>query len=246
MNPILQAMASHRSVRQYAQQPLDETCVRQAVEAAQRAASSSNVQAYSVLQVTDPERRQRLAELAGQQQQVRSAGGFFVICADQRRNVLLGERLKRPHQANLETFLLAVIDASLFAQNLALAFESQGLGTCFIGGLRNELTRVDELLALPEHVMALYGLCAGLPALDPSGSTLRPRLPVEAVLLHERYPSDEDLMAHIASYDAQIGEWYAQHGRPGYDWSGGVSRNFQEAKREGLLDYYTSKGARFR
>ena len=67
----------------------------------------------------------------------------------------------------LEAFLVAVVDASLFAQNLCIAFESLGYGICYIGGLRNRLDEVDGLLELPHGVYPLYGLCVGRPAEDP-------------------------------------------------------------------------------
>ena len=96
-----------------------------------------------------------------------------------------------PHSARLEAFLLAVIDATLFAQNLVLAFESLGYGICYIGGLRNHIAEVDRLLGLPTGVYPLYGLCVGVAAEQPMA---RPRLPLEAVYFEGRYPDDETML----------------------------------------------------
>lgn len=242
-NPVLACMARHRTVRRYEDRPVDDADVRRAVAAAQMAATSSNIQAYALLRVRDAERRARLVELTGGQPQVSSAGAFFVVCGDQRRHRLLAEREGRPFEANLETFLLAAVDASLFAQNLALAFESMDLGICYIGGLRNQLPEVDALLELPADVFPFYGMCVGYPAEDPGQ---RPRLPVDAVLFEEDYPSDEVLLERIAAYDRTMAAYYAARGKPGYDWSGGISRKFARPVREHLLAYYERKGARFR
>ena len=244
MNDTLTIMSAHRSVRHYLSSPLPEAHVHAAVGAAQQAASSSWIQAYALIEVTDAGERGQLAELTGGQPQVRQAGAFFVVCADVRRHRLLAERSGKPYVANLETFLLASIDASLFAQNLALAFESQGYGTCFIGGLRTRLPEVDALLELPDGVWPLFGLCVGLP--DPAFETApRPRLPVHGVWMRGRYLDDEALLASIAEHDAEAAEHYAARGLPGRTWSGGLVRKFVAPLRPHLHDYYVGKGARF-
>jgi FMN reductase (NADPH) len=46
------------------------------------AATSSHVQAYSIVGVTDQEKKKQLAEWAGGQSYVESCARFFVFCAD--------------------------------------------------------------------------------------------------------------------------------------------------------------------
>jgi nitroreductase len=41
------------------------------------------------------------------------------------------------------------------------------LGGVYIGGLRNNIESVTELLKLPKHVLPLFGLCLGWPADNP-------------------------------------------------------------------------------
>ena len=65
MNPVLQVMRSHRSVRDYQSEPVDPAVVREAIAAAQMAATSSHIQAYCVIRITDRARRDRLVELTG-------------------------------------------------------------------------------------------------------------------------------------------------------------------------------------
>lgn len=242
MNPVHDCMSAHRSIRKYGDGELDDETVRRAVAAAQMAATSSNVQGYSLLRVKDPASRAKLVELCGGQAQVETSGAFFVVCGDQRRHALMAERAGVPFETNLETFLMCSIDASLFAQNLVLAFESLGLGTCYIGGLRLSLPGVTELLQLPPHVLPYYGLVVGEPAEDPAS---RPRLAVDAVLFEDRYPDDETTLARVAEYDAVMSAYYEARGQPGYDWTGGVTRRFSHRERTGLIDYYRSQGAVF-
>ncbi|MEM7308601.1 MAG: oxygen-insensitive NADPH nitroreductase [Planctomycetota bacterium] len=241
MNDTLDLLARHRSIRRFRDEPLDERAVRAAVAAAQHASTSSNIQAYSLLRVRDAGKREQLVELTGGQPQVAACGGFFVVCGDQRRHALAAEAAESAYAPNLETFLLAAVDASLFAQNLCLAFESLGYGICYIGGLRNRLAEADELLELPEHVLPLYGLCVGVPDQEPS---LRPRLPVDAVLFDDRYPDDETVLASLAEYDRTMAAYYAERGKPGYTWTGGITRKFARENRAHLAGFYRSKGAR--
>jgi nitroreductase len=240
---ILALLRRHKTIRRFRAAPLPDGLVHAAVAAAQHASSSSNVQAYSLLRIRAAATRARLAELTGGQPQVAEAGAFFVVSADQRRHALVAEAEGRPYEPNLETFLVGAIDAALFAQNLALAFEAHGLGICFIGGLRTELPAVDALLGLPPHVLPLFGLCVGEPAEAPLP---RPRLPLDAVLFEERYPDDATMRAAIARYDAATAAYYRERmGKP-HTWSGGVARKFERPVREHLFAYYAAKGVRWR
>ncbi|MEL6428398.1 MAG: nitroreductase family protein [Planctomycetota bacterium] len=238
---VLALMSRHRSVRSFTPDPVDDSTVERALRAAQCAATSSWVQAYHLLQVTDPAERGAIADLAGGQPQITEAGAFFVVCADERRHRLVAARAKAPHVPCPESFVIALVDASLFAQNLCLAFEAQGLGTCYIGGIRNDLPRLDGILELPEGVLPLFGLCVGTPAADPG---TRPRLPVRAVWSKQRYPQDDTMLEAIDEHDADASAYYGLRGKPTRNWSGGVLRKYAIDPRPNVGPYYASKGAR--
>jgi nitroreductase len=251
---LLELMGSHTSVRVFRSgepgQPgeLDDGLIRRSVQAAQMASTSSHIQAYSLIRVRNGAKRERLAELTGGQPQVAQAGAFFVICGEVRRHALAAERAGSLMARNLESFLLAVIDASLFAEKLVLALEGHGLGICYTGGLRDNLNQVDELLDIPEHVYPLFGLCAGVPVDladdDPRKPVPKPRLPVDAVLFDDRYPSDVAMLAMMDKHDAEMAEYYNERGRPGHNWTGGLVRRMAKPLRQELSAYYKSKGAR--
>ncbi len=237
---VLSLLHAHRSIRDYAPEAIDDATIARAVCAAQMASTSSNVQAYCLLQVTDPEKRRQLAELAGGQAQVATAGAFFVVCGDCRRHALICEREGGPCETNFETFLVATIDAALFAQNLAVAFEAMGYGMCYIGGLRNDLPAVDRLLELPRHVFPYFGLCVGRPAAKPD---TKPRLPVEAVWFKDAYPGDAEMLERVGEYDARMTAYYEERIGKRRDWSTAIRRLRGQRKREELADYYRGKGA---
>ena len=244
---VLAHLAAHRSVRRFADVELSDADLRRAVAAARMASTSSHVQAWSLLRVRDADERARLAELCGGQRQVAEAGAFLVVSADVRRHRLAAERAGQPLARNLEAFLVAVIDAALAAQNLAVALEGMGYGICYIGGLRNDLAAVDALLELPGDVFPLFGLCAGVPAElpedHPATPVLRPRLPVDGLLLDGRYPDDGTMLVHMDEHDAEMAAHYATRGKDGYTWSGGLVRRNARAMREDLAAFYRRKGA---
>lgn len=242
-NPTIELMSDHRTVRDYAAHEIPREDLETAVRAAQMSSTSSHLQAYCVLSVANPATRAELADICGQQRQVVESGVFLIICGDVRRHKLIAERTGRPFEQNLESFLVAVIDASLFAQNLSLAFEALGYGICYIGSLRNDLQAVDRLLELPSGVLPLYGLCAGKPRSEPS---LKPRLPLEAVLFEERYPDDERMLNLVEEFDETMKAYYEERGAAGRDWVGGVLRHVGRASRPDLPPYYEGKGARLK
>ncbi len=240
MNDTIRTMLAHRSIRQYEPDPIPLADIETAVRAGQSAATSSAVQAYCVIHVTDPDKRRELADLAGPQEKVEQSGAFFVVCADTRRHRLLCERAKSPYQSTLERFLVGVIDATLFAQNMTLALESMGYGTCYIGGLRNDLPRVDRVLALPDGVYPLYGLCAGTKAQDPIA---RPRLPLGSVLHTDTYASDDEVLSAIDAYDALYAQYLQNRGAPPARWSDAITSKLALRTREEIAAYFRSKGA---
>ncbi len=240
-NPTIDTMRAHRSIRKYTPDAIPQAHIHQAMLAGQAAATSSAVQPYCILHITDNDKRQQIADLAGPQQKVRDCGSFFVICADLRKHMLITQRSGNDYKAGLEAFLVGAVDASLFAQNFTLALESLGYGTCYIGGIRNDLPKLNEILKLPEGVLPLYGLCAGTPDESPSH---RPRLAPEAMLFENEYPSDEETLACIDLYDDSYKQYLTDRGAKPATWSESIAKKYSYAAREGLADFFISKGAK--
>ncbi|MEO1583728.1 MAG: NADPH-dependent oxidoreductase [Planctomycetota bacterium] len=238
---VLRLLRSHRTIRAFTADPVPDADVVRAVEAGQTASTSSAVQAYSLLRVRDTETRAAIADLAGPQPKIAQCGAFFVILGDTRRHRIAAAREGERYDAKLEAFLVAAIDASLFAEKMVIAFEAMGYGICYIGGLRNDTERLDRLLELPEGVFPLFGLCVGVPAESPS---VRPRLPIESVLFEERYPADGEMLDHLAEYDRGYIEYLEQRGvEDPVPWSVQRARAYREPKRTHLGPYYRGKGA---
>ena len=209
---LIDHLLAHRSVRAYLPDPVSDDSLAAIIAAAQSAASSSNLHAWSVVAVRDPARKARLAEYAGNQQHIVEAPLLLVWLADLARLESVAERVGERHDAldYLEMFEVGVIDAALAAQNAVAAAESLGLGTVYIGGMRNRPLDVATELALPPRVVAVFGLCVGTP--DPAKpASVKPRPPREVVLHQEQY-SLEAQQAGLLDYDAAMSAFYAAQG----------------------------------
>jgi nitroreductase len=202
--PVLDAMLAHRTVRAFDSRPLPTGTLEAMVAAAQSAPTSSNLQTWSVIAVKDADRRDRLSKLSGNQAQIRECPLLLVFLADLSRIDRLAERKGEPAGANryMEMFLVAAIDAALAAQNALVAAEAMGLGTCYIGAMRNHPEDVARELNLPADVSAVFGLCVGWPDATRPAS-VKPRLAQEAVLFHERYDAATEAGA-IERYESEM------------------------------------------
>ncbi len=207
-NPVLRTLLAHKSVRRYRPDPLPPGTLPLLGAAAQSAASSSNLQVWSVVALEDPARKAEAASLCGDQDFIRQAPLFLVFCADLARLTAASEREGLPGLGldYLEIFLTAVVDASLAAQNAAAAAESLGLGICYVGAARNHPREMAALLHLPLRVIALFSLAVGYPA-EGDTSAVKPRLPQPGLLHRETYNAqarDES----VAAYDETMRDFY--------------------------------------
>ena len=127
---------------------------------------------------------------------------------------------------------------ALMAQNVAVAAESEGLGICYIGGIRNNPEAVSELLRLPAHVYPVFGMCLGYPAHQPE---VKPRLPVEAILKEDYYTDDSD---HVAAFDDTMQAYYQSRssGNKNSDWSHNLAPLFDSKLRPHMRDFLVKRG----
>jgi len=218
-NETLDVLLGHRSVRAFLPDAVPPGTIELLVAAAQSAASSSNLQPWSVIAVEQPERKARLAALAGEQKHIVQAPLFLVWLIDLHRLERIGAARGTTTGGldYLETLLLGSIDTAIAAQNAVVALESLGLGSVYIGGIRNKPAEVARELGLPPHVVALVGLSVGFPY-PHAPASVKPRLPQNAVLFREQYRHGPD-QAAIAAYDARLRSFQREQGMVERDWS---------------------------
>jgi nitroreductase len=209
-NPVIELIVHHRSVRSFKPESLPVGTLETLVAAAQSAATSSNLQVWSVVAVEDPATKAACAAMSGNQKQIAECPLFLLFLADLARLNRVADQIDMPRAGNdtFEMFLTASIDASLAAQNAVLAAESLGLSTVYIGGMRNKPEEVAALVGLPPGTMVVFGLCVGY-ASEGKGGSIKPRLPQEAVLHRERYDLPRQDEA-VARYNTAMADFYAR------------------------------------
>ncbi|MGX9964254.1 NADPH-dependent oxidoreductase [Roseomonas sp. F4] len=216
-NPVLETLLNHRSIRSFTDEKLAPGTLETLVAAAQSAPTSSNLQAWSVVAVEDEARRNRLADLSSRQAFIRQAPLFLCWIADNSRLTRLGEAHQRKMEGldYLESFMVALVDAALAAQNALVAAESLGLGTVYVGQLRQYPEKVAAELNLPPNAFACFGMAVGHPAVQ---GAVKPRLPQSLVLHREQYQvTEED--RKIAGYDKALGDFSVAQGMGQQDWT---------------------------
>jgi nitroreductase len=187
-NTVIDLLLNHRSVRGYKPDPLPEGALELIIAAAQSAATSSNLQAWSVVALTEPEKKAKCAAYAGGQRHIEECPVFLLFIADLARLNRNGDAEGIPANGNetFEMLTVAVIDTALAAQNAVIAAESLGLSTVYIGGMRNKPEDAAALIGLPPSAFVTFGLCLGY-AREGAEGAIKPRLPQAAVLHHGAY-----------------------------------------------------------
>lgn len=232
-NDLLRHLRERGSVRNYKPDPVPAAWVDAITGAGQRAPTSSNIQAFSIIVIRDPETKKQLAELCGNQKHIVDCPVFFALCADLTGPALAAQQHGTVFHGNtFEKGLVANIDAALVGMTMSLAAGTMGLGTVMIGGIRNHPLEVAKLLKLPPRVYAVFGLCLGWPAKAPLP---KPRLPLNSIVHQEFYNSGQREAA-LENYDRQLAEYYRAQGRvsPDHAWTKVVAEQFSAPRRQHL------------
>ena len=212
MNPVLESLFKHKSIRKYQNKPLEDEKLGLIVKAAQAAPTWCNGEQVSIIVVKDQATKDKIKEFCWGQTHVGSCAAFLVFCADYYRLSLAFEKAGKKkedfekYMSNIDTLLIGSHDVGIALQNATVAAESMGLGTCHIGAIRNKPLEIVKLLNLPKYVIPLVGLTVGYPDDDPG---LKPRLPPKAVCFGEKY-STENAKAGIDEYDETFKKYLAQ------------------------------------
>ena len=185
MNEVIKQLHERKSVRVYEDRAIAPEIKQAILEAAIQAPTAGNMALYTILDITDPEIKAKLAVSCDNQPFIATAPMVLIFCADYRRwyDVFCKfvEDVRKPDMGDL---FLAQADTLIAAQNAVVAAHSLGLGSCYIGDITEHYEFHRELLNLPQYVVPAAMLCIGYPT-DQQRS--RPKPPRHSVsdLVHE-------------------------------------------------------------
>ncbi len=171
-NPVLDAIMQRKSVRAYtSEQPTDEI-IASIVAAGQHAPFAA--QLGSLLLKRDGDKNPFHAPL------------LFTICVDvHRMETIMAARGWERKMSDINVLLLGIQDAAYMAENMVLAAESLGLGSCYLGAAPMAAERIAREYELPPKVFPLVQLTMGYPS---ESQKPRPRYPRSFTLFEDRYP----------------------------------------------------------
>jgi nitroreductase len=167
---VLEAIRRRRSIRAFADRPVEEEKLQAVLEAGRLAPSAKNMQEWRFIVVRDRALRQKLIAAANDQAFVGQAPVVIVGC---------GTQCDYRMPCGQPAFL---IDVAIAMEHMALAAVEQGLGTCWIGAYKQEATK--QLLGIPADVQVVCLMPVGYPVSVPEP---RPRRPLTEILFAERW-----------------------------------------------------------
>jgi FMN reductase (NADPH) len=170
-NPVIHSMLNRRSVRKYKkEQPSDEV-LETVVRAGQQAPFAS--QLYTIL-------------LTRKKKAPWGAPLWFTICMD----LYKLERFMKLRNWEIVTndvtmLLFGLQDAGFVAENMVIAAESLGMGSCYLGLQPQRVKQIVKQYKLPQRVFPLVDLVMGYPEEE---FPPRPRYPLAFTLFEDIYP----------------------------------------------------------
>lgn len=157
MNPVLEAIKNRRSIRKYLPEQINDEELEAILEAAQYAPSARNDQPWHFTVIQDPELIEYMNKEA--KRSMKKSGENWLV------NIGNSERYHVFHHAPTVIVVSGeigatepLVDCSAATQNILLAAEALGIGSCWIGLARFFFTNKsfgEKYSALPERVNEL-------------------------------------------------------------------------------------------
>jgi nitroreductase len=143
---LLEVIFRRRSIRRYRSEQIPDDVLKNILEAGRLAPSADNAQPWHFVVVTEPEIKEKLSR-GRWTRFIKDSAVTIVGCG----------------YADNEW---STIDVTIALENMVIAAETQGVGSCWIGDFKEE--EVKELLGIPENLKVVALVSFGYPAEKPS------------------------------------------------------------------------------
>lgn len=195
---------SRRSCRNFRSVKISDKQLNDIIKQAIKAPTCGNMQLYSIVATQTPENLQKLSKYHYNQPAAVTAPLILTICADFKRFTQWCEiNNAEAGYDNFHSFITAMTDAIIIAQQIVTIAEQEGLGTCYLGTVTYNAKEISEMLELPELVVPVASIALGHPEAEGEKTD---RLPVNAVLHREKYhqPTAEENRQFFKIHDENI------------------------------------------
>lgn len=198
MNSTINVLLNRKSVRAYEDKPISAEVKAEILKATLRAPTAGNMMLYSILDITDQALKDKLAETCDHQPFIARAPMAWIFLADYQRwydyflasgvPELCAERnlppVQKPEEGDL---FLACNDAIIAAQTAAIAAESLGVGSCYIGDILEQYETHKQILNLPPYVFPITMLVFGYPNEQQKNRELTSRFDEKFIVFENQY-----------------------------------------------------------
>ena len=179
---MIEAIRNRRSIRKYKDQPVDEERLLKIIDCGRLAPSDSNTQPWNFIIVRSDEMRAKIAHVSHEQEWMFGAPIFIVCVADIRVTTSETEPMDIDEETPGIGLKQIILDTAIASENIVLAAESMGLGTCWVSWyVQNE---IRPLLGIPSDKYVVAVITMGYPDQTPKQ---RPRRTLEEVIRYERW-----------------------------------------------------------
>ena len=205
-NDTIKTQLEHRRIREFTQEPVPKEIFDTLIHVAQRTATSNGMQTYSIIRVTDPEKKKAISEV-GRQEYISRAPELLIFVVDQYRNAKITEEkgVDTIHSRDMDKFFQGFTDSALAAQNMVVAIESLGLGANYLGSILNDAQKIIEILDLPQLTFPVVGVSFGYPNQKPQ---LKPRMDMRLRVFENTYKTHESYIEELKEYDREMQTYY--------------------------------------
>jgi len=197
MNQTMEVLLSRKSVRAYEKRAVESDVKAAILEATLRAPTAGNMMLYSIIDITDQSIKDKLAVTCDNQPFIARAPMVWVFMADYQRwyDYFLASDVEKVCQQNNQPMrapeegdlFIACCDALIAAQNAAIAAESFGIGSCYIGDVIEKYEEHKELLNLPQYVFPICMLVFGYPTHQQKDRTMTSRFDEKFIFFENNY-----------------------------------------------------------
>lgn len=240
MKDIKAVLENRKSNRRY-EPGLDLDVVRSAVKVAQRTACSMNAQQISIIMITEQDKLERISEINWNQPHIKSAGAFLLFVIDNNRQDAVvqdesGQSIKI--QDDIESLIVGSVDAGLIAQSIELLLQSNGIGTCYIGGVRNDVNEIAKLAGVSGIATPILGMAVGNPigGIENDELDIRPRVSFDSFFFEEAY-DEEKVRTGAVNYSKDLTAWWAAKGKAEHQsYAQSMTKNYSKSYIPNLFD----------
>jgi nitroreductase len=167
-----QAIRTRRSIRKFQERPVEKEVLARILEVCSYAPSAKNLQPWRLVVVQDPQIRQALVPACRDQKFLAQAPVVIAFCGKE------GDA----YQTMGGYWNSLVVDLAILLDEISLAAQTEGLGTCWIGAFREE--DVKQVLQIPAEVKVVALTPLGYPDEEP---VRRPRKELAQILYFNRW-----------------------------------------------------------